>query len=171
MCTCIPSAKPARNQPHPTLRMPGGKAKCGATLSILGLELRCNCVVSSTQAAHRLTRWCGAEGNTSAGGKHVLYYPKTFLRMLEEKGITPDESAVRAVLAWVLWLKIRTLPKAMQQADTWLSQLSVLAEQRGVPSEPLPGVNLEFLDILRSTTSGNDTTKNACPLKTEVRAA
>jgi hypothetical protein len=151
--------------------MPGGKAKCGATLSILGLELRCNCVVSSTQAAHRLTRWCGAEGNTSAGGKHVLYYPKTFLRMLKEKGITPDESAVRAVLAWVLWLKIRTLPKAMQQADTWLSQLSVLAEQRGVPSEPLPGVNLEFLDILRSTTSGNDTTKNACPLKTEVRAA
>ena len=152
--------------------MAGGKGKCRATLSILGYELRCYCKVDSTQAAHRATYWCGAEGNTRDHGKHALYYPKAFLRMLEENGITPDESDFRAVLAWVLWLKGRKVPKvpkAMLQDDTWLCQLCVEAEQRGVPSEPLPGMKDEFLDFLRSTTNGNG--KKVPDLKTEVRAA
>ena len=147
--------------------MPGGKARCRETLCILGYELRCDFSVGSTQAAHRRSWWCGAEGRTHAGGKHILYYPRVYLRMLEERGIPLGESEVRAVLAWLLWMKGR---KIGQQSDTWLSKLWVEAEQRGVPSEPLSSVNVEFLDFVYTTGNGNNGAGPSAPrLKTEVR--
>mgnify|MGYP004199197401 CR=1 FL=1 len=65
--------------------------------------------------------------------------------------------------------------KIGQQSDTWLSKLWVEAEQRGVPSEPLSSVNVEFLDFVYTTGNGNNgagpsAPRGASPWRGEGRA-
>ena len=148
-----------------------GKSICKMEFTLNGVVYRCGCIVNSTQEQHtKETRWCAAGGNNSTHGRHALYYPKSFLRYLAAKGLPPDELAFRAILSFVLWqTTVRTVSKAAQGPDTWLSQLSAVAKARGVPRKPLPNVELQYLDFLTSTTNGNDKTK-ARDLKSPVRA-
>ena len=115
--------RPRRTTRRVIVRFPMGKPKpCAQSITIPGYgTLPCNCE-DSHPTRHIGLHWCVRDG-----GRNIMSYALTYLRMRHEKGYTDEKYAaaqLTVVICWGAWVgSVWVSPQAVDLPNTWYFML------------------------------------------------